>query len=66
MHDQSEGPIILAAFANDHRDAANFLRNLSEEAQRMQAALEPARGRATGFVVWGYAVALDFGVRGLV
>ena len=43
MHDQSEGPIILAAFANDHRDAANFLRNLSEEAQRMQAALEPAR-----------------------
>ncbi len=43
MHDQSEGPIILAAFANDRSDAANFLRNLSVEAQRMQAVLEPAR-----------------------
>ncbi|RLS57861.1 MAG: CHAT domain-containing protein [Planctomycetota bacterium] len=35
-------PVILAAFSNDHQDAANYLRNLSEEARRIQAVLEPA------------------------
>lgn len=39
---KSEGPVILAAFANDHSDQARFLRNLSTEAQRIQKVLEPA------------------------
>ena len=36
------GPVILAAFANDHSNAAHFLRSLSVEAERIRAALEPA------------------------
>lgn len=40
---KSEGPVILAAFANDHSDQARFLRNLSTEAQRIQKVLEPAQ-----------------------
>ncbi len=39
----SEGPVILAAFANDRSDQTRFLRNLSEEAQRIQAVLSPAQ-----------------------
>ena len=42
MLNTSEGPVILAAFANDHSNAAHFLRNLSEEARRIQSVLEPA------------------------
>lgn len=39
---KTDGPVILAAFANDHSDQARFLRNLSTEAQRIQKVLEPA------------------------
>lgn len=43
MNANSEGPVILAAFANDRRDQTRFLRNLSVEAQRIQAVLAPAQ-----------------------
>ena len=43
MSNSPEGPVILAAFANDRTDQTHFLRNLSEEAQRIQAVFEPAR-----------------------
>ena len=43
MPSTSDGPVILAAFANDHSDQTRFLRNLSEEAKRIQAVLDPAQ-----------------------
>ena len=43
MSNNPEGPVILAAFANDRTDQTRFLRNLSEEAKRIQAVFEPAR-----------------------
>ncbi len=39
---ENKGPVILAAFANDRSDHSRFLRNLSEEAKRIQSVLEPA------------------------
>ncbi len=39
----SDGPVILAAFANDRSDQTRFLRNLSEEAKRIQSVLSPAQ-----------------------
>ena len=38
----TEGPVILAAFANDRVDQTRYLRNLPEEARRIKTALEPA------------------------
>lgn len=43
MPDPSNSPVLLAAFANDKSDAANYLRNLSNEARRLRTVWDPAQ-----------------------
>jgi hypothetical protein len=52
-------PIIFLAFANDRSDGVGYLRNLPDEARRVDAALEPVRGAGLSEVVMRQNATLD-------